>query len=618
MPRLRILTMRNNRVTSLPESTFRNLRSNIAVLDLDGNPLECTCNMMWYRSWLQESDAQTPGPRCGNGKMLRELPLSRSDCEVFERNNQLSMPLTNEHGDLFARQALDTAPCDGEPFEELKSGLPPPEESEYFDQFVDYPSTNDTAEPNTDEESPPPPPPPDKSSQSPFSDHHPHPPQTHSNSGKNFNHSNTLLNLNQPPRPHHPQEQPFSIFGIPIPSFGQLFGQGRHANGRATSSRGRGRVQLYRNDDPELLKLLNKNEVQVGIGGGRPSAPNHPNGLQNRPLFQTSFHEPATVQKGGFTPILPGEGGFKPMDNGTKEEDDLLGHRNETTADDGGDDEKRFQEVLTVAQAEKPRIKISNKNDQIVVADESAPNDHSFPETDDKIKLGQPIDLPNNEIPPPIATEPAPPSKEPEEVTSLPVVVAEEESPAPPPLSPDTPSFEPTDLELDYYDRELEVQRQKTNEKLSWDNKDPQRNELLSALVAPGAQQGIYRTPPGRSTITKVFTPSPSGSIVVQSTTNAPVVPSPEEYYRADPHQDYSSTEVHPVAPSRGDTYNSKASPDWYFETYNKTDTPKMYPKRSYDTSGGSGGHKLPSHGHLLITSVSLLSLLLHHFCSCK
>lgn len=558
MPRLRILTMRNNRVTSLPESTFRNLRSNIAVLDLDGNPLECTCNMMWYRSWLQEGDAQFPGPRCGNGKMLRDLPLSRSDCEVYERNSQLNMPLTNEHGDLFARQSLDeSGPCDSEPFEELKSGLPPPEESEYFDQSVDYPSTNDTAELESNERRPPPPP------QSPFNDQEP-------NVGKNFNHSNTILNLNQAPRPHHPQEQPFSIFGIPIPSFGQLFGQGRHTNGRATSFRGRGRVQLYRNDDPELLKLLNKNQVRVGVGGARPSEASHPNDLQNRPLFQTPFQEP-TVQKGGFTPILPGEAGFQPMGNGTKTE--VIETRNETATTEGDSDEKTFQQVIT----------ISNKNDLFNGSKENFQVDLQTENLNEQnIELGQSIDLPDNEIPP---REEAASSQD-QDATS-----ADAEIPLK--TMPDT-------VELDYYDRELE--RQKTNEKPSWEenNKDPDRNELLSALVAPGAQQGIYRNPPGRSSITKVFTPSPA-----QSTTNAAVVPSPEEYYRADPQLPYSSTEVHPER-SRVDSFSSRASsPDWYFESYNKTDPPKMYPKRSYP-SVQSGSNSLTATSVIMLTILGL------------
>lgn len=36
MPRLRVLSIRNNRMSRVPELIFRNLRSNIAILDVDG------------------------------------------------------------------------------------------------------------------------------------------------------------------------------------------------------------------------------------------------------------------------------------------------------------------------------------------------------------------------------------------------------------------------------------------------------------------------------------------------------------------------------------------------------------------------------------------------------
>lgn len=36
MPRLKVLTMRNNRMVNIMEPTFRSLRANLAVLDLDG------------------------------------------------------------------------------------------------------------------------------------------------------------------------------------------------------------------------------------------------------------------------------------------------------------------------------------------------------------------------------------------------------------------------------------------------------------------------------------------------------------------------------------------------------------------------------------------------------
>lgn len=39
MPRLRVLTMRNNRMRTITERTFRSLRGNLAILDLDGKCL---------------------------------------------------------------------------------------------------------------------------------------------------------------------------------------------------------------------------------------------------------------------------------------------------------------------------------------------------------------------------------------------------------------------------------------------------------------------------------------------------------------------------------------------------------------------------------------------------
>lgn len=57
MPRLRVLNLRNNRMGRLHETNFRNLRSNIAILDVDGNPIDCSCEMLWLRAWLQETNA---------------------------------------------------------------------------------------------------------------------------------------------------------------------------------------------------------------------------------------------------------------------------------------------------------------------------------------------------------------------------------------------------------------------------------------------------------------------------------------------------------------------------------------------------------------------------------
>ena len=79
MPRLRVLSLRNNRITTVSEKAFKRLRSNIAVLDIDGNPLSCSCGMLWLRGWLQQ--ASSDGPRCADGSLFKEIRLSRQDCQ---------------------------------------------------------------------------------------------------------------------------------------------------------------------------------------------------------------------------------------------------------------------------------------------------------------------------------------------------------------------------------------------------------------------------------------------------------------------------------------------------------------------------------------------------------
>ncbi|OAD61034.1 Toll-like receptor 13 [Eufriesea mexicana] len=79
MPRLRVLSLRSNRMASVSETAFKRLRSNIAVLDIDGNPLSCSCGMLWLRGWLQQASSE--GPRCADGSLFKEIRLSRQDCQ---------------------------------------------------------------------------------------------------------------------------------------------------------------------------------------------------------------------------------------------------------------------------------------------------------------------------------------------------------------------------------------------------------------------------------------------------------------------------------------------------------------------------------------------------------
>uniref|UniRef100_A0A1B0CEX4 Putative membrane glycoprotein lig-1 n=1 Tax=Lutzomyia longipalpis TaxID=7200 RepID=A0A1B0CEX4_LUTLO len=452
MPRLRVLSLRNNRMTTMSEATFRNLRTNIAILDLDGNPLDCSCNLMWYHSWLMENDFQLPGPRCRDGTMLRDIRLSRSDCQDADsRNSQLNLPLTNEHGDIFARQ-LDDGSCEDVPYEEYQGNLPPsPEESDYFEKYVDYP-LNDT---------------------------------------------NSLANASL--------GAAFTFFGLPLTTLGlgRLWGQGRGNTERSDTvgSRGRGRVQVYRPDDPELLKLLGKTKKpQSGnpSGAGSPMAKENPQ--YYRPYFQTPFQEPAQVQKGGFVPMLPGvAGGFMPINdpygNATNSTDAL----GKNTTNDTWPQE--FQEEVPLVTETPRRIVVKGqpvKRGPIVVEAEpqDAPRKNAELQQNDESKKEEES----------LAEGPTTASPVQEVISDLNDISRHEEVDLAAPVEDAASSYPRPDF---------------TKEHKFWENPTGDTSGSLSALVAPGAQQGSLKGPPGRSTITKVFTPAP---IAVQN------IPATEEY----------------------------------------------------------------------------------------
>ncbi|XP_058829001.1 protein artichoke isoform X2 [Topomyia yanbarensis] len=299
MPRLRVLSMRNNRMSRVPEPIFRNLRSNIAILDVDGNPLDCSCDMLWYLAWLQETRNLYPGPRCRDGKMLMDTRLSRNECQTDARAGiglDERVPLTNEHGDVFMR-SVDFDDCEMENYEAFPPGPTPGVGS----GSISHPGS-----------------PADRD------------PLGHHNLSQNFvdfnnNKFNNLYNV--PPQVQN--NSPFTFFGVPIPSLniGKMFGgSGRSSNNRAVAgTRGKGRVQIYHPDDPALASIpknTNRQEQDVPVKTPDDNQEKNPgasndNNLFYRPYFQTPFRNP-NLQKGGFTPIIPGsEGGFTPINNPT-------------------------------------------------------------------------------------------------------------------------------------------------------------------------------------------------------------------------------------------------------------------------------------------------------------
>ncbi|KAL1458004.1 hypothetical protein WDU94_008181 [Cyamophila willieti] len=81
MSHLRMVSLRDNKMTTLPEQPFVKLRNNIATLDIEGNPLKCSCSILWLQSWLAENREGSNGPRCADGTLLKEFRLSRKNCE---------------------------------------------------------------------------------------------------------------------------------------------------------------------------------------------------------------------------------------------------------------------------------------------------------------------------------------------------------------------------------------------------------------------------------------------------------------------------------------------------------------------------------------------------------
>ncbi|XP_054733079.1 protein artichoke [Anastrepha obliqua] len=372
MPRLRVLSMRNNRLRTIKERTFRNLRGNIAILDVDGNPINCSCEMQWLSVWLQETNFPYPGPKCQDGRLLRSSRIDRSLCTNFEdtsqrtgtasgsslsNNNANHLPLLNEHGDIFQRDLQEEFSDDCEVYENPPGERPLAGESEYFyDQYVDYTPANETSSyVSTDA------------------------PNAHSNAASNsvpsskkkspissnIDLNNTILNTNyfkrQPHQPGAQSSSPFTFFGYPIPSLslGRFFGagqRGRKDRGESTGSPAsrqttasstesglatmsathrmhtpHGKVRMYQPNSAEFEKYLNQ-----------PDSQNHDVSARNRQtttiaasadsnsdettsseapssVFKTAFREPTSVERGGFRPIVPEHvGGFMPVHDPSK------------------------------------------------------------------------------------------------------------------------------------------------------------------------------------------------------------------------------------------------------------------------------------------------------------
>ncbi|KAL1490941.1 hypothetical protein ABEB36_011610 [Hypothenemus hampei] len=255
MPRLRVITLRNNKMMSFPEKAIERIRTNLAVLDIEGNPLACACNMAWMHGWLQETNLK--GPKCQNGRLLSEMNDLRENCGEQERQVDLVAPGCES-------ELLDAPEGVGKPpWMQVKAVnatenrlMPPsPEQSEYFfDDFIDL---NETKGFLTTPRS---------------SDIVPGDTPTIYAAPKG-----------RPPQdipkgiPDSPSSSGFTFFGIPLPQ-----------------------LALFNN----AINLRKEDATTVPSADDRAAIVNNPKpGPPDPPLIET----------GGFTPLLPGTGGFKPI-----------------------------------------------------------------------------------------------------------------------------------------------------------------------------------------------------------------------------------------------------------------------------------------------------------------
>uniref|UniRef100_A0AAR5PKM9 LRRCT domain-containing protein n=1 Tax=Dendroctonus ponderosae TaxID=77166 RepID=A0AAR5PKM9_DENPD len=288
MPRLRVLSMRDNQMMSFPERAIERVRRNIALLDIEGNPLACSCNMVWLQAWLQERTAK--GPRCVDGYLLSDLHMLRANCPEEERNIELVAPgceaeLLSAPGVYGTAQVLSQW-MNLKAINGSENALAlAPERSDYFDydDFVDYPY-NETAVQlqeitNSSE----------KALSSPDVTAGDTPTLYASQKNKLIEVPKTVTNS--------PSSSGFTFFGVPLPNIGKLLSG-------AVKNRGGMKAESIRMDD--RVAIVNKPTKTP------PTFPKFEIG--NSTICDCCSDSNAI--SGGFVPMIPGElGGFKPISN---------------------------------------------------------------------------------------------------------------------------------------------------------------------------------------------------------------------------------------------------------------------------------------------------------------
>ncbi|XP_025197984.1 protein artichoke-like isoform X1 [Melanaphis sacchari] len=326
MSRLRVLSLRDNKMTSLSESTFNSIKPTISRLDVDGNPVHCACNMKWLQSWLRTT-ADSFGPRCVDGTLLREMPFTSKHCDEKELNSlEENIPgcEIESASAVNANTGTSNKVTTWTNSEESEKNKPLPEETDYFyDDVVDL---NDKDEHQRDVST-------EKtlSTISPAILSHYVPgdtPTLYASSRPNSSSSYTDDHSVQ----SNAGGTAYTFFGVPIPplNLNNIWGQAKGTGKRLKDGR--------RNPLPK----------------------------------RTS----STVDQDGFTPMLPGTGGFRPTM--TTPDNSFFGE--DTESDDDEDNIYRNNSLSNkiTGSGSPPRYQLSSTTESPFRYDRFSSSDLSF------------------------------------------------------------------------------------------------------------------------------------------------------------------------------------------------------------------------------------------------
>ncbi|XP_074094011.1 artichoke [Cotesia typhae] len=246
MPRLRVLSMRSNRMSSISENVFKRLRSNIEILDIDGNPLSCSCDMIWLRGWLQQSSSE--GPRCADGSLFREVRLSRQDCLKKKQVEPIHPGCETEFID---QSLLPSYYGEGKPPPAWMNAHSPSKLIQNPDYYYDdYPENDQNNSQNLANKL--------SNENHPLSNMKTGPIKIIQTTTSISKPMNGNLTKKKNPLPPSPSSSGFTFFGVPLPNLNfNLWSSGKKSQRKEDGRPSRSRYRTYPTIEPEMHKGFN-------------------------------------------------------------------------------------------------------------------------------------------------------------------------------------------------------------------------------------------------------------------------------------------------------------------------------------------------------------------------